>query len=218
MSNSKAKLRRQKIQEETAMLNAKRKLINEAEACEDLLSDIPMFKTFNKNGLKCTVKSYLECPEELKDWVFDLTTKHMKHFYEHTWGWSDKNKRTELFEDHSRYLIAKDESDKPIGFIHIRFEFELKETTLYVYELQIEDEYQRKGLGLFFMQAAEFIALKKKMESVMLTVFKENLPARAFYQKLHYKLHFSSPELSDPESAHEYDHEILYKPLIKTQK
>ncbi|KAH0791146.1 N-alpha-acetyltransferase 40 [Histomonas meleagridis] len=214
---SKAKLRRQKIKEETEMLNNKRQLIREAEACEDLLADIPMFKNFNKNGLKCTVKSYIACPDEYKDWVFNLTSRHMKTYYENTWGWSDKNKRTELFEESSRYLIAIDDQERPIGFIHIRFEFELKETTLYVYELQIEDEFQRKGLGLFLMQAAEFIALKKKMESVMLTVFKENTGARAFYRKLHYKLHPSSPEISYPEDP-VHDHEILFKPLVKAKQ
>ncbi|OHS94464.1 N-alpha-acetyltransferase 40 [Tritrichomonas foetus] len=212
---SKAALRRQKIKEETEMLNAKRKLIADAEAIEDLLADIPMFKKFDRNGLKATVTSYNGCPEDLQDWAFELTARHMKQYYENSWGWSDKNKRTELFEEHSRYLIATNEENQPIGFIHIRFELELKDTTCYVYELQVEDKYQRKGLGRFLMQAAEFIALKRKMESVMLTVFIDNAASRAFYKGMNYHLHPSTPFLADPEAATEYNYEILTKSLVK---
>ncbi|KAK8896329.1 N-alpha-acetyltransferase 40 [Tritrichomonas musculus] len=213
---TKAQLRKQKIKEETEMYNAKKKLISDAEAIEDLLADIPMFKNFEKNGLKCTVKSYNSCPEEFKEWVYELTARHMQQYYENSWGWSEKNKKSELFEEHTRYLIATQvETNRPIGFIHIRFEMEYKETTCYVYELQIEDEFQRRGLGRFLMQAAEFIALKRKMESVMLTVFVDNVGSRAFYKKMNYKLHPSTPVIADRENSAEYSHEILFKPLVK---
>lgn len=213
---SKAQLRKQKIKEETELLNSKKKLISDAEAIEDLLADIPMFKNFDKNGLKCTVTAYNSCPEELKDWVYEITARHMQKYYENSWGWSDKNKKIELFEEHSRYLIAKQvDTNRPIGFIHIRFEMEYKETTCYVYEIQIEDEFQRHGLGRFLLQAAEFIALKRKMESVMLTVFVDNTASRAFVKKMNYQLHPSTPVLADRENSPEYSHEVLFKPLVK---
>ena len=212
---SKAALRRQKIKEETEMLNAKRKIVSDAEAIDDLLSDLPMFKKFDKNGLKCTVESYKECPADLKDWAFELTARHMKKYYDETWGWSDKNKRTELFEEHTRYLIAINEQNEPIGFIMFRFEFELKDTTCYVYELQIEDKYHRKGLGRFLMQAVELIALKRKMESIMLTVFLDNIVSHQFFMKMNYVLHPTSPMIVDPESVAENKYEVLTKSLVK---
>jgi ribosomal protein S18 acetylase RimI-like enzyme len=212
-AQSRAKARKEKLKEETTLLNAKRQLISEAEAIPDLLSDHPMFRQFNRNGLSCTVTFYTSCPLEYQDWIFAITARNMKEYYDTAWGWSDKNKRQELFEEHSRYLIATVDN-APIGFIHIRFEMERLTVLLYVYELQIETEYQRKGLGRFLMQAAEFIALKRKMEAVMLTVFKANTAARQFYEKMKYQTHSTSPD-RDPEDALEACYEILYKPLIK---
>lgn len=211
---SKGRERRAKMRAESEHINAIRKLITDAEEIDDLLADIPMFKKFDRNGLTCEVASYNACPAELRDWVFGLTSRHMKEFYEKTWGWSDKNKKQELFEEHSRYLIAKLENGNPIGFNHIRFELEQGVPILYVYELHVEDEYQHKGLGRFLMQAAEFIALKRKMEAVLLTVFKENMPSRQFYYNMKYKLHPTSPEL-DRWYDGDADHEILFKPLVK---
>jgi ribosomal protein S18 acetylase RimI-like enzyme len=211
---NRARARREKLKEETAMLNAKRQLISDAEAVPDLLADLPMFRQFSRNGLTCSVSCHLICPDEYRDWVFAITMRHMQRYYETSWGWSEKNKRQELFEEHSRYLIAVTD-DHPIGFIHIRFEFESQSVMLYVYELQIEDEYQRKGLGRFLMQAAEFIALKRKMERVMLTVFKANTASRDFYRKMNYQMHPTSPDLCDREAALEATYEILFKPLVK---
>lgn len=213
----KKQLRRQRMKEQSDLLNAKRQLIRDAEDMDDLLVDIPMFKKFSKNGLTCDITCHKACPEQLKDWVFELTARHMKTYYDNTWGWSAKNKRKELFESPARYLIATCE-DKPIGFIHIRFEFEAGEIILYVYELHVEDEFQGKGLGKWLMQAAEFIALKRKMQGVMLTVFKENVRSRQFYYNLKYKFHPSTPELCDPESGPDFDHEILHKSLVKVVK
>jgi ribosomal protein S18 acetylase RimI-like enzyme len=51
---------------------------------------------------------------------------------------------------------------------------------LHVCELHIETDSEKKGLGRFLMQAAELVALKRKMEVVILTVFKANVPARLF--------------------------------------
>jgi ribosomal protein S18 acetylase RimI-like enzyme len=211
---SSGKAQKAKIKEATALLNAKRQLIASAEAEPDLLVDIPMFRLFNRNGLSCTVSYFTTCPLEYREWIFEITARHMKTYYDGSWGWSDKNKRQELFEEHSRYLIALADA-APVGFVHIRFEMETSTAVLYVYELQIEDAYQGKGLGRFLMQAAEFIALKRKMEAVMLTVFKENAGAGQFYSKLRYQRHDSSPDTEDPVEALETTYSILFKPLVK---
>lgn len=52
------------------------------------------------------------------------------------------------------------------------------------YELQVEAEYQRKGLGAFMMKALEDMALYWKMEKVVLTVLKNNPDACKFYKRL----------------------------------
>jgi GNAT superfamily N-acetyltransferase len=213
-TQSRARARREKLKEETARVNGKLQLIADAEAIPDLLTEIPMFRQFNRNGLSCTITFHTSCPAEYRDWVFEITERNMKGYYEGSWGWSDKNKRRELFEEHSRYLIACIEN-RPIGFVHIRFEMEHSAVILYVYELQIEDEFQKKGLGRFLMQAAEFIALKRKMEGVLLTVFKANVGARQFYHKMKYQIHSTSPTIADADDKVESTYEILFKPLVK---
>jgi hypothetical protein len=78
---------------------------------------------------------------------------------------------------------------------------------LYVYELQIETDSEKKGFGRFLMRAVELIALKHKMEAVMSTVFKANMPARLFDQKMKYQMHSTSLEMSREEALEAtYDH------------
>lgn len=50
--------------------------------------------------------------------------------------------------------------------------------------MQVEREYQRKGLGAFMMKALECISEHFKMEKLVLTVLKNNPDACRFYDKL----------------------------------
>lgn len=214
---TKAQLKKQKIKEETQLLNAKRKLIADAEALPDLLDLIPTFRYYDKNGINAEIKAYNCCPKEYQEWVYKITEAHMKGFYEATWGWSERNKRQELTEDHARYLIAI-KNKRPIGFIHFRFEFERKMVVLYIYELHIENAYHRKGLGRFLVQATELIALKCKMEQIITTVFKENVGSVQLFNKLNYKLHPTSPELDEPDCMDAQQISILCKSLVREPK
>ena len=222
-AKTKAQLRKEKIRQETEMINQKNEKIKIARESLDNLADIPMFKKFNKNGLTASLTYYQRCPNEYKTWMFDLTKRNMQKLYEETWGWGDGKKRNELFDDNSRYIIftldpqTPEESPKPVGFVHFRFELETGTLRLYIYEFQVEPEYQGKGIGRFMMQATEFIALKRGMECVMLTVFKINEGAVAFYKKMNYALHPISPSIADPEHMDEYDYDIYYKSLVKNK-
>jgi ribosomal protein S18 acetylase RimI-like enzyme len=202
---------------ETEELNVKRQLVMDAEGKPDLLADLPMFRRFDRKGVICDLLFYQHFPQEYREWGFELTERHMKTFYEGSWGWIEKDKRNELFEERSRYLIAIKES-VPIAFIHIRFEQHDVEDVLYIYELQVEDQYQRIGLGRFLMQAAEFIGLKNKMDYVLLTVFLANAPACQFYRNLQYQPHKTSPEFSNDDPLTTYTYQILFKSLVKKGK
>ena len=84
----------------------------------------------------------------------DLTSRNMKSLYEKShWGWNEANKKKELFDDAAWYLLAKREVDgKLMGFAHFRFDMDFDDEVLYIYEIQLEEEFQRKGLGRFMMQ------------------------------------------------------------------
>ena len=53
-----------------------------------------------------------------------------------------------------------------------------------MYEIEIEEIARGKGIGKCLMNAASRIAHSLNLFKVMLTVFKSNLPALEFYQKL----------------------------------
>lgn len=213
---TKKQLKKLKIKQETEAINAKKRKIAEAEEKEDLLEVLPMFKSYNKNGIKCNVKSFKHPPAELHSWLFELTKSCMFDYYDKSNGWDDKIKQAELFEDRSRYLIAfNEEDDKPVGFVHFRFEYDQNEYIIYIYELHVEEAFRNKGLGRFLTQAVEFIGLKNGVELVLLTLFKENVGSCRFFQKLNYRPHPSSPEEIDPEEGIDCFYCVVWKPLIK---
>jgi ribosomal protein S18 acetylase RimI-like enzyme len=210
---SRLKDRKAKLKAETALANERRAKLEAAEATPDQLADLPMFVRFSKSGLSGTNTYYPHCPDDLREWVFDLTKRNMMELYEKTWGWDDRKKERELYDDRSRYLVLRVD-DRCVGFAHFRFEWEQNALRLYIFEFQIEREFQRKGLGKFLLQTLEFIALRRGMECVMLTVLHINTNAVAFYSRNPYVPHILSPSKSDPANP-DYHYEILFKSLVK---
>jgi len=212
--SSKAKVKRDRIREETQRLNAKRSSLNESCAIENLIELVPIFRQFNKGELKAQIRSFNKIPEEYEDWAFSLVKGNMKKLYEDAFGWNEEAKEADFYHENSRFLIAFYD-EHPIGFIHFRFELEGGESSLFIYDFHVEHELQRKGLGKFLVQAVEFMGLKLKFDSIMVSLLKDNVVARAFFRKLQYVQHPTSPIMADPENDHEYHHEILFKQLKK---
>jgi ribosomal protein S18 acetylase RimI-like enzyme len=215
--STRAKQKKAQIKQETEMLNKKRAQIAECEEIEDPLALVPVFKTFDRNGIKGSLVAAKKCPEELEEFAFNLIEKHMKDIYEETWGWDPDAKAAELYEPSARFIFAVPDADPPypLAFIHYRFEMNDAVTAAYIYDVHVADEAIRKGLGKLLVQAVEFISLKLKLDAVLVTVFKANQGGFRFFQNLKYIPHSSSPSISDRDSAHEYHHEILYKSLVK---
>ncbi|CAI7906181.1 unnamed protein product, partial [Closterium sp. NIES-54] len=82
---------------------------------------------------------------------------------------------------------------KHVGFMHFRIVEENEMASLYVYELQVEAEYQGMGIGSKLMRIAELMAKKCELEAIFLTVQKENKSARALYME---KLGFQTADHS----------------------
>merc|ERR1711974_514505 len=83
-------------------------------------------------------------------------------------------------------LITRDMNNegKLLGFSHFRYDMDYDDEVLYVYEIQIDGEFQRKGLGKFMMQVLEMLAFKADMRKIMLTVLKHNDSAVKFFKSL----------------------------------
>lgn len=75
--------------------------------------------------------------------------------------------------------------------------------------MQIEKEYQRKGLGRFMMTALEKMAQLYEMEKLILTVLTNNEDGITFFKSLGF-----SKDDSSPDAAENSGYEILSKSLV----
>ncbi|KAJ3155752.1 hypothetical protein HDU86_004221 [Geranomyces michiganensis] len=149
-------------------------------------------------------------------------------------GWSSSNKLGEMTEEHARYVIATettaDGRTVRVGFLYFQFTMEDSDENeldgdsgsdqerqipvVYCYELQIQQAYQRRGLGAYFMDMMEELGAKYRMKKAVLTVFKSNTSAIAFYTKRGYDIDGISPSKHlSPRRAARISYEIFSKKL-----
>jgi ribosomal protein S18 acetylase RimI-like enzyme len=163
--------------------------------------------------------SSADVSDDLLKNLLDLFERNMGDFYrKSTWGLDMAEKTEELQHRKARFLkaFASDENnDKELAsFAHFRFDYDDQEeptcTVLYVYEIQVETAYRRKGLGRRLMAIMESIARHTEMEKVVLTVFKVNESAMNFYID---SLGYSIDSLSPSKFGELADYEILSKSI-----
>lgn len=124
---------------------------------------------------------------ELFDYTFSLLKKNMQDKYGD--DWSDEEKEEELKNREARFLVATREAnllESAVGYVHFRFVEEEGVPVLYIYELQLEEANHRRGLGRWLMKVSEEIGRAHGMSGIVLTCFKHNPAALAFYRALGY--------------------------------
>ena len=145
--------------------------------------------------ISCVHSSQLK-PEQL-EFITSLTEETMKNHYEKSEnGWNRKQKEKEFKHETARILLVENEADsKLVAFVHFRFELDdqQKNPVVYCYEIQMPVEWQNRGLGRHLMSALYAIGERFKMFKVMITCFKHNESAIAFYKKLGYIIDICSP-------------------------
>jgi len=212
-AKSKASSKEKKLARKNLVAAAQASPVQLANKKEDILSDFVAFTKYERNGVAAQLEFYTSesIPDELRAWCFDLLKANMEETYAE--DWSDREKRAELKDDEARFLVMKNKEDsEPLAFVHLRFVYEEEIEVLYVYEVQVSEALQRKGVGKFLMQLCELIARKNDMKGVMLTCFKNNPSALAFYlEKLKYVIDPISPSYVNPLAADEYTYEIISK-------
>ncbi|KAL6744557.1 hypothetical protein Aduo_017480 [Ancylostoma duodenale] len=133
--------------------------------------------------------------KEQETWVFDLFKENMYALYSMSqWGWDPESKKAELGATTARFIIAKNERGENIGYTHYRFDMDHNCPVLYCYEIQVEEKYQKKGVGTLLMQTLETLAEKTGMEKVMATVFAFNEKSLGFFHKLGYETDITCPD------------------------
>lgn len=187
------------------------KLANE---CENLLTKVKLSSN-RKYRFHLIHSKHLN--QLILDKLMLLFESLMKDKYEQSsWGWNEVEKLAEWKHPKTRLIIVTkndicdasetvtfgklpDDDDEIIGFMCFRYEIgaDKSECALYVYELHIDTEYQRQGLGEELMQMARVLGLEFKMDKIMLTVFRSNKPALQFYNKLKFMPDKSSPSMKE---------------------
>ncbi|EYB88875.1 hypothetical protein Y032_0240g3352 [Ancylostoma ceylanicum] len=133
--------------------------------------------------------------KEQETWVFELFKQNMYALYSMSqWGWDPESKKAELGATTARFIIAKNERGENIGYTHYRFDMDHNCPVLYCYEIQVEEKYQKKGVGTLLMQTLETLAEKTGMEKVMATVFAFNEKSLGFFHKLGYETDVTCPD------------------------
>lgn len=187
------------------------KLANE---CQDLLTKVKL-NSNRKYRFHLIHSKHLN--QHILDKLMLLFESLMRDKYERSsWGWNEETKLAEWKHPKTRLIIVTkndicdasetvtsgqlpDDEDEIIGFMCFRYETgaDKGECALYVYELHIDTEYQRQGLGEELMRMARVSGLEFKMDKIMLTVFRSNKPALQFYNKLKFMPDKSSPSLQE---------------------
>jgi len=200
-----------------AQLTASQSRIAAANALADPLAPFTLFQKYDKNSIQVSVtcQSVSSLDSSTIDWVFDLTKRNMETLYETSdWGWRDKEKRDELTEESAWYLICKDEDGNNVAFAHFRFDLEDDVEVLYLYEIQLEKQIRRKGLGRFLVTALTLMAKKYEMDRVVCTVFQHNHDSMKFFKET---CRFEV-DATSPDAMVDLDEPVCYQILCKRIK
>jgi len=136
-----------------------------------------------------------------------------------------------MFHPQARLVLCEQCDDAPstselypsesrmVAYTIFRFEREAKQDVVYCYELQVTEQSRGLGLGKLLTNALSDIGSRWRMKKVILTVFKANSAAFAFYKSLGFDLDPSSPRLVENDGWQDEDelycdYVILSKPIL----
>jgi ribosomal protein S18 acetylase RimI-like enzyme len=212
--------RRALLKAQTEFETARRTVVRSA-TCEadgtakDVTGGMGPLLRFTKHGMNAEIVFAVPetCDKSVVASVFELTKTNMQAIYDSVpgWHWNDTSKRSELTDSDTRFLLVRDcSSGALLAFASFRFVVDGDFEVLYLFELQLSKDVQRRGLGKHLMAVLECIARQQKCHRVTLTVLKANAPALDFYRRMRYVIDETSPD--DDEGA---PHEILSKSVNK---
>jgi GNAT superfamily N-acetyltransferase len=181
---------------QSAMITIRAALFDDRGKDKDMIKACklePMCK-FNRNDLIADIKFHAgkDMTSELTEYAFDLTKINMEEVYDASgYGWADFDKQEELCDQAARFLIATNAEGEPIAFVHFRISLQgdLREelegdAALIVYDIQVEAEHQRKGLGKHMMMLCELIARKSGLAHILAPVVHGNESGEKFIKNL----------------------------------
>ncbi|KAF9242873.1 acyl-CoA N-acyltransferase, partial [Melanogaster broomeanus] len=189
----------------------------------ELTSCVPVTHEIGGESFSFSVKATSDLSKDQRDQIWRIFEDNMYELYSSSsFGWNPKAKKAEMFDQLSRFLIVqRDEGDDTrgnpqssgaIAYTMFRFDSEEYQDVVYCYELQVSEDARRCGLGRLLTQTLSDIGAQWGMTKVMLTAFKANHAAMAFYKSIGFVVDDTSPDfLEDPDgwTDDECDYSIL---------
>ena len=174
-------------------------VFNDDGSDKNVCEALGAFMKYDKNGLDLDIAFSPKLSRQELKWAFEICKESMEERYDSSgYGWDDEDKMRELSENGARFLIVRewpeDEgSDKGelVAFAHFRFSVQgefmdemIGESCLILWDIHIEEEYQRKGLGKHLLTILELIAMREGMSRVYVPVQLEDDITQAWVDKV----------------------------------
>uniref|UniRef100_A0A1I8ALX9 N-alpha-acetyltransferase 40 n=1 Tax=Steinernema glaseri TaxID=37863 RepID=A0A1I8ALX9_9BILA len=162
------------------------------------------YTTNDGRPLKLEFKWGTHLTGEETGWVVNLFERNMREMYNMSKdGYDPVQKSQELLATTSRYIIVLDpaggangEGEK-IAYCHYRIVIDYGIPVVYCYELQLEPEYQKQGVGTIILGILEKLSSRAGLTKVMATVFAFNGNSLSFFHKNGYTDDATSPTVED---------------------
>ena len=208
-------MQREKIKEldeETENIRLRHQKILKMTSGNDFLAALPknLLEVCHKQ-MKFTLSCEKRCSQEKRALMISLIERNMKVIYEKAWGWDFEAKEFELLGSNSIFYFLTADDSSFTGFIHFKFEEFMGKIVSFIYDIQLDPDYQHIGLGSILLQAVEIIATKRRAEGLATMVFKSNPIAIHFFETHGYTI-FEMPS-KKKQSNSNLQHLYFYKAL-----
>ena len=179
--------------------SAARKRIKKANLIQSPLDNI----SIDFSDPKYTISSIKMSnrPHHIQEWVFEMIKASVSHFYDDSCPWFDHEKRAEILHPDMWNILAST-GDCNLGFLNFRFDMDEGYDVVYVYEVQVDPQAQRMGIGTLLVRIVEKIAFENKITKVVLTSHRKNTVSQKFFRE---KLGYSDDESSPTFESVNYD-------------
>jgi len=180
-------------------LTLRKALFNDDGTDKDVTKTLTAFMKMKAQGTEVefdfmSAKKLWKKNPTLSEYCFGLTLEQMEGEYDDSgYGWDDNDKQDEMQDKSTRYLLAMANGPngrKICGFVHFGFTLQgdvldqaVGEPVLKIFNLNLEEEMQRKGVGTRMMQICEMAAQNANMSYVHAMVTSENEVSHQFFSK-----------------------------------
>lgn len=143
---------------------------------KDVTVGFAPFMKYNRNDLDLEIEFAVRPEAKLRKALFRISKENMEEVDEY---WEASEKREELEYKANRFLIVRDKCNHGEIVAYCNFRFTMQgelldemagRPSLFVYDLQVKGDRQRKGIGKHMMSLLQLVAKKTSMSYVSIMV------------------------------------------------